>query len=115
MELFRPFVQSVGDFATPNCDLEQVCDIIRASANSAPGPDGIPYSAYFAVLDLSADMLWNCFGDDLCGDPLPDEMRESLMIFSPKGDLEQGQNVLPGDVRPLSLCSTRTASSLLLF
>jgi hypothetical protein len=69
--------------------------------DTAPGPDGVCYSAWKAagrdgiqvLLDIAMHM-WN-------GAPAPDNFRQSIMVFLPKSDAVA---LSPSELRPLSLC-----------
>jgi hypothetical protein len=69
--------------------------------DTAPGPDGVCYSAWKAagndgikVLHDIAMHMWN-------GAPAPESFRQSLMVFLPKSDAVA---LSPSELRPLSLC-----------
>jgi endonuclease/exonuclease/phosphatase family metal-dependent hydrolase len=92
--------------ATGLSDIPFDDDDITASlrrSDSAPGPDGICYSAWraageagIAVLQEIAEDMWN-------GKAPPASFRKSLMVFLPKVD---SQAVRPSELRPLALCDS---------
>eukprot|EP00959_Pyramimonas_sp_CCMP1952_P195151 4080682-Pyramimonas_sp.AAC.1 len=94
---------------------------IALSGNSAPGPNGMPYSAWRRLGALAVDVLHEAFQDCCAVDALArlaqdyPSFNESLLIFLPKkaaGQTEQGQDLFePGGVRPLNI--TNTANRLL--
>ena len=106
MERLRPFVASAADFPLRMPSVEEIAEILRHTRNSAPGPDGVPFAAYKATVDICAGLFSECLGDALAGDDLPDEMKESLLIFIPKCDDFGDHTMKPGEVRPLSLGNT---------
>ena len=79
-----PFIQSAENTPLHICEVEEVLAIILATNNSAPGPDGVPYAAFRASIDLSADIIFECYGKALEGDDLPADMEETLMILDPE-------------------------------
>jgi endonuclease/exonuclease/phosphatase family metal-dependent hydrolase len=81
-------------------------DDIRASLrrqDSAPGPDGICYSAWRAAGDVGTNILHQVITDLWDGQPPPASFRRSLMVFLPKVD---SQAVRPHELRPLALCDS---------
>jgi hypothetical protein len=83
-------------------DIDDITISLRRH-DSAPGPDGLCYSAWraagehgqLALLDTALSM-WN-------GALPPASFSKSLMVFLPKSD---EQNLAPDELRPLSLCDT---------
>jgi hypothetical protein len=81
-------------------DEDDIVHSLRRS-DTAPGPDGVCYSAWKAagpdgilvLLNLALGM-WN-------GGEAPPSFRKSLMVFLPKSDAVA---LAPEDLRPLSLC-----------
>ena len=101
------------------------CDISKAIAmtsQSAPGPDGVPYSAWRRLGDLAVDVLFSAAatlstatGQErlLAAFPLDCDhntpFNEAVMVFIPKKVEKVVGGVSccePGDVRPLSLVNT---------
>jgi hypothetical protein len=56
--------------------------------DSAPGPDGIPYSAWGKAHDSVKDILKAGCREFLQGQPLPPNFNKSSIVFLPKGELE---------------------------
>jgi hypothetical protein len=85
----------------PFCD-----DDIQASLrrhDSAPGPDGICYSAWKAAGPHGIKVLKDILLSMWEGHPPPASFRHSLMVFLPKVD---SQAVRPEELRPLALCDS---------
>jgi hypothetical protein len=71
--------------------------------DSAPGPDGICYSAWRAAGPVGIDILHTILTELWNGDSPPPSFRHSLMVFLPKSD---SQAVGPHELRPLALCDS---------
>jgi hypothetical protein len=71
--------------------------------DSAPGPDGICYSAWKAAGPVGIDILHGILTDLWQGGSPPPSFRRSLMVFLPKSD---SQAVGPHELRPLALCDS---------
>jgi hypothetical protein len=71
--------------------------------DSAPGPDGICYSAWKAAGTVGIDILHNTIMELWNGGAPPPSFRRSLMTFLPKSD---SQAVGPHELRPLALCDS---------
>jgi len=82
--------------------------IIRHPKKSAPGPDGIPFSAFSAVADLATDILWLCARDLLEGGVPPPEFNHSTLVLLPKKPSVCSDGIqwfAPKDTRPLSIAN----------
>jgi endonuclease/exonuclease/phosphatase family metal-dependent hydrolase len=77
--------------------------------DSAPGPDGLPYSAWArAHPDITA-IVRKAFHDFIGGGELPDTFNASNMVFLPKGELEADYVQVqrpPEATRPITLSNT---------
>jgi hypothetical protein len=69
--------------------------------DTAPGPDGVCYSAWKAAGKDGIQVLLNIALGMWNGDPAPASFRQSLMVFLPKSDAVA---LSPSELRPLSLC-----------
>ena len=81
-------------------------DAIRRTKDSATGPDGVPYSAYKANVELSAKILHNSMSDLQLDDPQSDlaSFNSQLVWMAPKGaSAEDGKVVLrtPNNLRTI--------------
>ena len=92
-------------FPNVNWDLseDQFLDMLGQTGNSAPGPDGIPYSCWRCAPRWIRSALYTCFSQWLDGRPLPTSFNYSFLALIPKTDA-----VAPAatDTRPLSLGNT---------
>ena len=73
---------------------------------SAPGPDGIPFSAYAMVADIAEDVFWDCCQDLLAGGTPPPSFNFATMVMLPKKPSIEVDGVrwfAPKDTRPLSV------------
>ena len=89
-------------------DVDLVATIIRATNMSAADPDGIPYSAYRAVVDLAAPAFVELFRTIVeCG-CVRDDFNDSLLMFLPKDSADgiATSAKKPDDSRPLCLSNT---------
>ena len=90
-EVLLEHVQNVSpnfNWETSASDLE--CIIMRMK-ESAPGPDGIPDSAYKACVRLSTDRLFAVYRANAQGSRLPDTFNHADMVFILKGQTEHGE------------------------
>ena len=104
---------------------EDLAKVVQAASKSAPGPDGIPYSAWKALGELGVNILYDMAmtlteGDmdsrlgamDLCsqGGVGPHSFNLGNMVFLPKKSSGVhplfGEFYSPGDVRPLVIVNT---------
>ena len=107
MEQFRPYIASAREYPLVIPSNAEMIELIRGLRNSAPGPDGIPYAAYRAVLSTSAFAFSLLQCRILAGDEVPIGMTSSLMVFIPKEDeVNEMEALLPENVRQLSLGDT---------
>jgi hypothetical protein len=87
-------------------------EAISRTGSSAPGPDGIPYGAWRAAPSCCRAPLYDILDKLISGDSvynIPHDFNHSHMIFIPKGDEPNDQNVVErgaGDLRPLNLSNT---------
>jgi hypothetical protein len=83
-------------------DIDEV-EASLARHDSAPGPDGLCYSAWRAAEAAGLHVLQRVANGMWAGGPPPDSFRKSFMVFLPKVD---SQAVRPEELRPLALCDT---------
>jgi hypothetical protein len=81
-------------------DMEDIQLSLRRH-DSAPGPDGLCYSAWRAAGTTGSSIILNAALAMWNGSPAPDSFRQSLMVFLPKSDAVA---LAPDELRPLSLC-----------
>ena len=88
---------------------EQLRTIILSKVDSGPGPDGLPYSAWQAVLDFVIDHLWDGFEEIRRSQSFSDSELTSLMVFLIKELDNENLPVptcSPGSTRPLQMSDT---------
>ena len=87
-------------------DVERFREMMLHTADSAPGPDGIPYSAWCALELKGAQLLHDMYKQLMVASPSPPEdAMASLFAFLAKG-IDGQDSVLPGVLRTLvRLCS----------
>jgi hypothetical protein len=89
--------------------LQQVKTAILASGPSSPGPDGIPFEAYKAVVDTSALVLHRIARvmTDPSSPQLPAHFNAAILVMLPKKptmvDPVRGDIFSPESMRPLSI------------
>jgi hypothetical protein len=102
-------VQVVPDTFDWEISFSTFSRILYSMPDSAPGPDGVPYSAWARADDHIAQHLFQYYCEVLEGKPLPDNFNHGNVVFIPKGDYE-GDDIqirrAPGDTRPISLSNT---------
>jgi hypothetical protein len=79
---------------------------IKSVKDAAPGPDGLPYSAWGAAGDAGVETLVGVNDFLASGYSMPIEFSDQLMLFAVKGEeAEDAHEVCrsPSDTRPLSL------------
>ena len=94
------------DVRAPSKD--NYADLIARMAHAAPGPDGVPYSAWCAAGSSGVDTLFAAGSSLQCGIRPPRAFNAQLAIFIPKDvpapDLDPTRlDREPGDTRPLAL------------
>lgn len=60
--------------------------ILRRAKDSAPGPDGMPYSAWRYAGHLAHNLLARITLDAASTAKLPQSLNESVSVFLPKGE-----------------------------
>jgi endonuclease/exonuclease/phosphatase family metal-dependent hydrolase len=85
---------------------EEFIAIAERCSDSAPGPDGIPYSAWVRADPRFIDFVHRAYDELLDGATLPDDFNAAHMVFLPKGEFDgdaHGIARLPESTRPLTL------------
>jgi hypothetical protein len=83
---------------------EKVSETIKScGADTAPGPDGIPYKVWKILDPVATLMLTDTFNEILDSGRMPDSMTESTIVLIPKKDKDTDE---PGNLRPISLTNT---------
>jgi exonuclease III len=109
---FADYIQRVPDSFSWAISHDSIDDAILKTGSSAPGPDGVPYGAWRSAPRCCREPLFDLIdtlftsADD---HELPVHFNESNMVFIPKGDDPNDQNIVergPGDLRPLNLSNT---------
>ena len=80
---------------------EAIAGAIQATLDTAVGPDGIPFSAWKAILATSADILFQCNAWLMAGMLLGAGLNAQYSVFIPKELLDCVPR--PKDTRPLGL------------
>lgn len=69
--------------------LEVVERVLARATDSAPGPDGLRYRAWRAAGAEASGALHALLWAFMAGEPVPEDFAEALMIFLPKGEVEE--------------------------
>jgi endonuclease/exonuclease/phosphatase family metal-dependent hydrolase len=108
LELLQYSAEAPVDFDWDISD-EDIDNAIFHYHDSAPGPDGLPYSAWARAHPAIIAALRQAFRDFLNGGVLPMDFNKGNMVFIPKGELEddyiQVQRT-PDATRPITLSNT---------
>lgn len=84
---------------------DAVARYIRSMRDSAPGPDGIPYSAWKATGVIGAQSIRDVLQHVLDGGAFPEDSCKSLMVFISKAG-KDGLVAKADEMRPISLTNT---------
>jgi hypothetical protein len=115
LEAAGPFADQIQQVPTDfswDISHESLDEAILRTGSSAPGPDGVPYGAWRMAPPCCRAPLYNLIDNIISCDTdqeLPPSFNESNMVFIPKGDEPNDQDVVergPGDLRPLNLSNT---------
>ena len=83
--------------------------LLRRMKDSAPGPDGIPYSAWAHSSSEVRKWLFEAYLRWIQGSALPEKFNHSYLVFLPKGEEDNdaiGISRTPANTRPLNLGNT---------
>ena len=102
-EWLRFYSNVIPKELTPNLpNIDDAEEAIAATNDSCPGPDGIPFSAYRAVITLAAPVLISLFKKLTEQDTnIPKDFNHGLLFLIPKTD-----SGLPLDTRPISVTNS---------
>lgn len=109
--LAAPFLDSVVPtqrYIAP-LDYEHFCMCLRHCPHSAPGPDGVTYSAWSHSVERGANILFGCYAALTSGSQPPEEFNAAYLVFVPKASPEHVGPVMsaaPAGYRPISLSNT---------
>ena len=101
------YVQKALDDIRWTIDQAEFDDLLALKKDSAPGSDGIPYSAYRCAGGLGSKFLFNAYSAVLEGSAIPDCFAERRTVFIPKtSDIDDNGRIIrsPDALRPLTLC-----------
>jgi endonuclease/exonuclease/phosphatase family metal-dependent hydrolase len=92
-----------------NIDRGQFIDIALRARDSAPGPDGLPYSAWSNADPRTLNLIFDAYSELVAGRPLPEGFNRSLMVLIPKGELDGDHLAIaraPEATRPITLSNS---------
>jgi endonuclease/exonuclease/phosphatase family metal-dependent hydrolase len=104
-----PFTPKVPEGLAWRVDRTIFRELVACPRDGAPGPDGLPYSAWRCAGIAFSDILFEAYEAFMDGEPLPADFNECLLVFIPKGDEPGDRGTVvrsPDLVRPISLSST---------
>jgi endonuclease/exonuclease/phosphatase family metal-dependent hydrolase len=105
-EKLLQFVVAAPDDIDWRLPREEFIAIAQRCTDSAPGPDGIPYSAWVQADPRFIDCVHRAYDELLDGAMLPDDFNDAHMVFLPKGEYDgdvHGIARTPEATRPLTL------------
>ena len=82
--------------------LEVFVERMVKNFDTAPGPDGIPYSAYGKKVGLCGEIVYECYSDWLTNGFLPEGFNHAYLWLLPKVAAEDGKGI--------NMCDTKTLS-----
>jgi hypothetical protein len=100
MDILASYVPAAVGISNDPFDEDDIAHCLKRH-DTAPGPDGICYSAWKAAGKEGVSVLLQLITDMWNGAPAPPSFRRSLMVFLPKSDAVA---LTPDELRPLSLC-----------
>ena len=74
-------------------DAEKFKGIVKAARESAPGPDGIPASAYRCANYAGSDILYEIYREYINGAHVPEEHLKSILAFIVKSAPESADSL----------------------
>jgi hypothetical protein len=104
-----PFVRPIPEGFDWDITFKDFSSILHHLPDSAPGPDGIPYSAWGRADDKILQLLFEFYCDILNGKVLPKGFNTGNIVFIPKGELEADDAQIrrsPEATRPICLSNT---------
>jgi ribonuclease HI len=99
-ELFRCYGKKIKVKAK-DITIEEVIQTVYETTDTAPGPDGIPFAAYRAVVDTAGPILHGCISGLREGSAPPNRFNEGSLVLLPKKGLGTIE-----DTRPLVINNT---------
>jgi hypothetical protein len=90
-------------------DQAQFMKVIASTADTAPGPDGVPYAAWRNAPKEVLQILFDVYKLWIQGGEVPDDFNYSYLALIPKGSHDDDPRLLaraPGETRPLSLSNS---------
>jgi hypothetical protein len=108
LDLLQYSAEAPADFDWNITD-DDIDNAIFHFNDSAPGPDGLPYSAWARAHPSIITALRQAFHNFISGGDLPPDFNKSNMVFIPKGELEADYVQVqrpPEATRPITLSNT---------
>jgi hypothetical protein len=88
MQFFTAYIQQAPEDISWHMPFDDFIKLLMSMSDSAPGPDGIPYSAFQnAPVDIH-NFLYACYEDVLHNKPIPLNFNDSFLVFLPKGEVD---------------------------
>ena len=107
-EIILGYVQKAPDDIRWEIDRHEFDELMATKWESAPGPDGIPYSICRCAGGLGSEFLNNVYKHVIEGGPVPALFAASRTVFiSKSSDVYNSRRLVrsPEVLRPLTLCS----------
>jgi hypothetical protein len=109
MSFYDAYIQKAPSDIDWHMDFEEFRSLLMAMDDSAPGPDGLPYSALQHAPASIHLFLYKCYEDIIAGKAVPNNFNESYLTFLPKGEVDADAfhtARTPDTTRPLNLSNT---------
>ena len=106
-ETILEFVQKAPEDNQWDIDKREFDEMIATKKESAPGPDGIPYSIDRCAGGLRSHSLFNAYESVLEGGAVPTQFAASRTVFIPKSSNVDDKGLIvrsPHALLPLTLC-----------
>ena len=92
----------------PKWELDDIefAKILSQTGDTAPGSDGVPYSAWRRAPKEVVHILYQAYKAWMQGAAVPDDFNFAYLALIPKGDHDDDPRLVawaPSDTRPLSL------------
>ena len=85
-EFLQDYDKEIDQSLCPQPDLAFLSEVIRHSNNSSPGPDGIPFAAWRAVIELASPVLLRVFEAIVKGHLPSVGFNHGILFLLPKKD-----------------------------
>ena len=114
IDTITAFAAQVADDFSWILTFDEFMECLSGLRDSAPGPDGIPYSAWLYSTTSTHHLLYDLYIDFITTGHLPPSFNHSNLVFLPKGSNPAASTTVSkhaSNTRPLNLTTPLTKSS----